>query len=104
MKKKKIGKDICTYRLRAHENFGIEGITEIEYQRTKFPSKILEFIWFLAAVVHRILEKQKERLNEQVKAIQNNAVTKSAICEHITYNDGHFIRIDGGRKVNFSSA
>ncbi|XP_055856134.1 uncharacterized protein LOC129919304 [Episyrphus balteatus] len=41
----------------------------------------------------------KTRLNEHVKAIQNNAVTKSAICEHIAYNDEHFIRFDKAKSI-----
>lgn len=42
----------------------------------------------------------KTRLNEHIKAIQNKAVTKSAICEHLAYNEDHFIRFDQARSIS----
>ena len=41
----------------------------------------------------------KTRLNEHIKAIQNNQVTKSAICEHLAYNNDHFIRFDKAKSI-----
>ncbi|XP_055856163.1 uncharacterized protein LOC129919329 [Episyrphus balteatus] len=40
------------------------------------------------------------RLNEHIKAIQKNEVTKSAICEHLAYNTDHFIRFDQAKSIS----
>lgn len=40
------------------------------------------------------------RLNEHIKAIQKNEVTKSAICEHLAYNEDHFIRFDKAKSIS----
>ncbi|XP_055842593.1 uncharacterized protein LOC129909544 [Episyrphus balteatus] len=43
------------------------------------------------------------RLNEHIKAIQKNEVTKSAICEHLAYNTDHFIRFDQAKSISTES-
>lgn len=41
----------------------------------------------------------KVRLKEHIKALQKNAVTKSAICEHVAYNSSHEIHFHRAKSL-----